>query len=120
MPLKDAQSRVHVFDINGLLESTRSDLADFQKPYPHEHAPTKDFVAAIEDIRPSTIIGVSTIGGAFTQKVVEATSRINERPVIMALSNPDRKSRMYAGAGLHVVEWQSGLRRRRAIPTGPL
>jgi malate dehydrogenase (oxaloacetate-decarboxylating)(NADP+) len=31
---------------------------------------------------------VSTIGGAFTQKVVETMSRINERPVILALSNP--------------------------------
>jgi malate dehydrogenase (oxaloacetate-decarboxylating)(NADP+) len=33
-------------------------------------------------------IGVSTIGGAFTQKVVESMSRINDRPVILALSNP--------------------------------
>src|SRR5260370_35405397 len=47
-----------------------------------------DFVAAIESIKPTTIIGVSTIGGAFTQKVIEAMSRINERPVILALSNP--------------------------------
>jgi malate dehydrogenase (oxaloacetate-decarboxylating)(NADP+) len=88
MTLKDAQSRVHMFDINGLLESTRKDLVDFQQPYAHQHAPTKDFVAAIESIKPTTIIGVSTIGGAFTQKVVESMSRINERPVILALSNP--------------------------------
>jgi malate dehydrogenase (oxaloacetate-decarboxylating)(NADP+) len=86
--LKDAQSRVHMFDIGGLLESTRKDLVDFQKPYAHQHAPTEDFVAAIESIKPTTIIGVSTIGGAFTQKVVEGMSRINERPVILALSNP--------------------------------
>jgi malate dehydrogenase (oxaloacetate-decarboxylating)(NADP+) len=88
MTLKDAQSRVYMFDVNGLLESTRKDLVDFQKPYAHEHAPTRDFVAAIESIKPTTIIGVSTVGGAFTQKVVEAMSRINERPVILALSNP--------------------------------
>ena len=88
MTLKEAQSRVYMFDINGLLESTRKDLVDFQKPYAHQHAPTWDFVAAIESIKPTTIIGVSTIGGAFTQKVVESMARINDRPVILALSNP--------------------------------
>jgi malate dehydrogenase (oxaloacetate-decarboxylating)(NADP+) len=88
LTLKQAQGRVYMFDINGLLETTRTDLFDFQKPYAHKHAPTRDFAAAIESIRPTTIIGVSTVGGTFTQRVVEAMSRINERPVIMALSNP--------------------------------
>jgi malate dehydrogenase (oxaloacetate-decarboxylating)(NADP+) len=88
MALKEAQSQVYMFDVNGLLESTRKDLVDFQKPYAHKHAPTRDFVAAIESIKPTTIIGVSTIGGAFNQKVVETMARINERPVILALSNP--------------------------------
>jgi malate dehydrogenase (oxaloacetate-decarboxylating)(NADP+) len=92
MTLKDAQSRVYMFDINGLLESTRTDLVDFQKPYAHKHAPTRDFVAAIGSIKPTTIIGVSTIGGAFTQKVIEAMARINERPVVLALSNPTEKA----------------------------
>ena len=86
--LKEAQSRVYMFDINGLLETTRKDLVDFQMPYAHQHAPTRDFVAAIESIKPTTIIGVSTIGGAFTQKVIESMARINGRPVILALSNP--------------------------------
>jgi malate dehydrogenase (oxaloacetate-decarboxylating)(NADP+) len=88
MSLKDAQSQVYMFDINGLLEASRTDLVDFQKPYAHKHAPTRGYVAAIESIKPTTIIGVSTIGGAFTRQVVEAMSRINERPVILALSNP--------------------------------
>ena len=88
MTLADAQSRVHMFDVNGLLESTRGDLVDFQQPYAHPHPPTKDFVAAIKSIKPTTIIGVSTIGGAFTQQVVETMAQVNERPVILALSNP--------------------------------
>jgi malate dehydrogenase (oxaloacetate-decarboxylating)(NADP+) len=88
MTLKEAQSRVHMFDVNGLLESTRTDLVDFQLPYAHPHAPTRDFAAAIESIKPTTIIGVSTIGGAFSKEVVEAMSRVNERPIILALSNP--------------------------------
>src|SRR5271154_4773963 len=88
LTLKQAQSRVCMFDVNGLLEDTRKDLVDFQKRYAHKHAPTRDFVAAIESIKPTTIIGVSTIGGAVTQKGGGAMSRVNERPVILALSNP--------------------------------
>jgi malate dehydrogenase (oxaloacetate-decarboxylating)(NADP+) len=88
LTLEQAQARVHMFDVNGLLETTRTDLVDFQLPYAHQHAPTRDFVAAIESIKPTTIIGVSTVGGTFTQKVIEAMSRINERPVVLALSNP--------------------------------
>jgi malate dehydrogenase (oxaloacetate-decarboxylating)(NADP+) len=42
---KDAQAQVYMFDINGLLDGTRTDLFDFQKPYAHRHAPTRDFVA---------------------------------------------------------------------------
>ena len=88
LTLAEAQSRVHMFDVNGLLESTRKDLVDFQLPYAHPHAPCKDFVEAIKDIKPTAIIGVSTIGGAFTQGVVQAMCEINARPVILALSNP--------------------------------
>src|SRR5246500_2824757 len=88
LTLKRAQDRVSMFDVNGLLETARTDLIDFQKPYAHKHAPTRDFIAAIESIKPTTIIGVSTTGGAFTQNIVESLSRINQRPVILALSNP--------------------------------
>jgi malate dehydrogenase (oxaloacetate-decarboxylating)(NADP+) len=88
LTLEQAQSNVYMFDVNGLLETTRTDLFDFQKPYAHKHAPTRDFVSTIESIKPTTIIGVSTVGGTFTQKVIETMSRINERPVVLALSNP--------------------------------
>jgi malate dehydrogenase (oxaloacetate-decarboxylating)(NADP+) len=94
LTLEEAQARVHMFDINGLLEASRTDLVDFQRPYAHPHAPMKpqDFAKAIEEFRPTTIIGVSTQGGAFTREVVEAMARINERPVILALSNPTERA----------------------------
>ncbi|MBT4769234.1 MAG: NAD-dependent malic enzyme [Rhodospirillaceae bacterium] len=88
LTLAEAQAKVHMFDVNGLLEDSRTDLVDFQLPYAHPHAPEQDFVAAVESIKPSTIIGVSTIGGAFTKSVVEAMTLLNDRPIIMALSNP--------------------------------
>jgi malate dehydrogenase (oxaloacetate-decarboxylating)(NADP+) len=103
--LKEAQSRVYMFDINGLLESTRKDLVDFQKPYAHQHKPTRDFVAAIESIQPTTIVGVSTIGGAFTQQVIESMARINERPVILALSNPTEHAECTPA---HAYTWSKG------------
>jgi malate dehydrogenase (oxaloacetate-decarboxylating)(NADP+) len=85
---QEARSRISMFDVNGLLEAGRKDLFDFQKPYAHNYAPTKDFVAAIEAIKPTAIIGVSTSAKAFDQRVVETMARINKRPTIFALSNP--------------------------------
>jgi malate dehydrogenase (oxaloacetate-decarboxylating)(NADP+) len=77
-----------MFDVNGLLENTRSDLIAEQKAYAHEHTPTHDLVTAVDSIRPSILIGVSTIGKAFSRTVVETMSKVNERPIIFALSNP--------------------------------
>src|ERR1700732_1163839 len=117
MGLEDARARGHLFDIKGLLEPSRTDLVDFQRPYAHPHSPTKDFVEAIKSIRPTTIIGVSTIGGAFTQQVVEAMSEINERPVILALSNPTEHAECTAE---QAVAGQGDLCRGRAVPASHL
>ena len=88
LSLEEARARIWLFDVNGLLESTRKDLLDFQKPYAHRHAPTKDFVEAIESIKPVAIIGVSTVAKAFNQRVIEAMTRVNQRPIIFPYSNP--------------------------------
>jgi malate dehydrogenase (oxaloacetate-decarboxylating)(NADP+) len=88
LPLKEAQARISMFDVNGLLEPSRKDLFDFQVPYAHPHAPSRDFVGCIESIKPTAILGVSTVGNTFTRQVIEAMSRLNDRPIIFALSNP--------------------------------
>jgi malate dehydrogenase (oxaloacetate-decarboxylating)(NADP+) len=77
-----------MFDVNGLIESSRKDLLDFQKPYAHAYAPSRDFAAAIETIKPTAIIGVSTSARAFDRRVIETMARINARPIVFALSNP--------------------------------
>jgi malate dehydrogenase (oxaloacetate-decarboxylating)(NADP+) len=87
-----ARSRVSMFDIGGLLEPTRSDLTEAQKLYAHKAQPSKDLVKTIETLKPTILIGVSTKGGAFNQRVVETMSRLNERPIIFALSNPTDKA----------------------------
>jgi malate dehydrogenase (oxaloacetate-decarboxylating)(NADP+) len=87
-----ARSRISMFDIDGLLEPSRTGLSDAQKVYAHKAAPSKDLVQTIETLKPTVLIGVSTKGGAFTQPVVEAMSRLNPRPIIFALSNPTDKA----------------------------
>jgi malate dehydrogenase (oxaloacetate-decarboxylating)(NADP+) len=87
-----ARSRISLFDINGLIEPSRADLSASQKIYAHKAAPSKDLAKTIEILKPTILVGVSTKGGAFTQQVIEAMSRINERPIIFALSNPTDKA----------------------------
>ncbi len=101
----EARSRISLFDINGLLEPSRTDLSDVQKVYAHEAAPSKDLAATIETLKPTVLIGVSTKGGAFTQHVVETMSRINERPIIFALSNPTNKAECTAE---QAYTWSNG------------
>jgi malate dehydrogenase (oxaloacetate-decarboxylating)(NADP+) len=51
-----------------------------------------DLLAAVESFRPTVLIGASGKGGLFTQPVLEAMARVNERPVVFALSNPTSKA----------------------------
>jgi malate dehydrogenase (oxaloacetate-decarboxylating)(NADP+) len=101
----EARSRIWLFDVNGLIEAGREDVFDFQKPYAHPHAPSQDFAAVIEDVRPMAIIGVSTQGGAFTQKVVETMAAINRRPIIFAYSNPTEHAECTAD---QAYRWSDG------------
>jgi malate dehydrogenase (oxaloacetate-decarboxylating)(NADP+) len=88
MSAADARQRVALFDANGLLVSSRLDLADFQKPFAQDSPPISRFVEAIEALRPTGIIGVSAVPGLFTPEVIWTMAKINERPLIFPYSNP--------------------------------
>src|SRR5208282_1528969 len=75
------------------------------KPYAHRHSPTRDFVDAIESLKPTAIIGVSTVGKAFNQRVIEAMARINRRPIVFACSNPTSHSECSAE---EAYRWSEG------------
>jgi malate dehydrogenase (oxaloacetate-decarboxylating)(NADP+) len=101
----EARKRCWLVDVNGLLVSSRTDLADFQKPYAHDHPGAKTFLEAVESIRPTAIIGVSTVPKLFNQAVIEAMSRINERPIIFPYSNPTSRSECTAE---EAYQWSEG------------
>jgi len=89
---EEALNQIWMFDINGLLVQSRTDLADYQKPFAHEGELSTDFAESILKIKPTAIIGVSTLGGAFNQQVIENMSLVNERPIIFPYSNPTSHS----------------------------
>jgi malate dehydrogenase (oxaloacetate-decarboxylating)(NADP+) len=105
MSPEKARARTWLFDVKGLIESSRNDLADFQKPYAHSHAPVKTFVDAIESIKPTAIIGVSTVAKTFNEPVIEAMARINQRPIIFPYSNPTSHSECTAE---EAYQWSEG------------
>ncbi|MDC0886197.1 NAD-dependent malic enzyme [Altererythrobacter sp.] len=88
----DARSRIAMFDLEGLLVTSRSDLNDYQAEYAVDEKPETDFAKAIARLKPTAIIGVSGAGGAFDEKVIGAMAKVNERPIIFALSNPRSNS----------------------------
>ena len=100
-----ARSRNALFDINGLMVKSRTDLAAFQKPFALDHAPIGKFVDAIRALRPTGIIGVSTVPKLFNQQVIEAMAEINERPIIFPYSNPTSRSECTAE---EAYRWSSG------------
>ena len=89
---EEAAAQISLFDVNGLIEPSRKDLSPSQQVYAHQHAPSKDLFATVESLKPNILIGVSTTGGAFNQRVVETISKLNGRPIIFALSNPTDKA----------------------------
>ena len=105
LTIEQARGRHWLFDINGLIVRSRTDLAEFQKPFAHEHAPVKAFVEAVEAIKPTAIIGVSAVPKLFTQPVIEAMARINERPIIFPYSNPTSRSECTAE---EAYKWSNG------------
>lgn len=89
---QEALKHIWMFDVNGLLVNSRTDLADHQKQFSHESEFISDFAEAVLKVKPTAIIGVSTVGGAFNQQVIENMSMVNERPIIFPYSNPTSHS----------------------------
>jgi malate dehydrogenase (oxaloacetate-decarboxylating)(NADP+) len=92
LPEEEARARCWLVDSRGLVVKSRTGLAPHKRPYAHDHAPLPDFLAAVEALRPTAIIGVSGQPGAFSQPVLAAMARLNERPIVFALSNPTSKA----------------------------
>jgi malate dehydrogenase (oxaloacetate-decarboxylating)(NADP+) len=87
-PEPDARRHCWFVDSKGLVVRNRIDLAEYKRPFAHDHEFLSDRVAIVKALRPTALIGVTGKAGAFSQPLLEAAAKINARPIIFALSNP--------------------------------
>jgi malate dehydrogenase (oxaloacetate-decarboxylating)(NADP+) len=101
----DARRRCWLFDSHGLVVASRGELAHHKVAYAHDHAQVSTLLDAVKALKPTAIIGVAAVGGAFTHEVVGAMAAINSRPIVFALSNPTSKSECTAE---QAYAWSNG------------
>jgi malate dehydrogenase (oxaloacetate-decarboxylating)(NADP+) len=88
----DALRRNWLVDSKGLVVKDRPGLSGHKLRYAHNEAPLSDFLTAMNTLKPTAIIGVAAVGGAFTPDVLQTMAKINDRPIVFALSNPTSKA----------------------------
>src|SRR5713226_9581782 len=119
---EEARSHFWVIDKGGLLHSGRKDLTPEQSVYaqPEDRVSgwprTSDGHSGLADvigkIEATILIGLSTVGGAFSESIVREMARKVERPIIFPLSNPTSKSEAKAD---DLIRWTDG---RALVATG--
>jgi malate dehydrogenase (oxaloacetate-decarboxylating)(NADP+) len=102
---EDARKHVTLFDVNGLIEKSRKDLNPSQAVYARDLKPTRDLAKAVADVNPTILIGVSTVGGLFTETVIRTMAKNVDRPIIFPLSNPTDKAEC---TPKQAYEWTDG------------
>jgi malate dehydrogenase (oxaloacetate-decarboxylating)(NADP+) len=92
--LSEAQARQRCLfiDSKGVVVASREGLPAHKRPFAQDRAPMPDLLATVDDFKPTALIGACTRTGIFTQPVLRAMSRFNERPIVFALSNPTSKA----------------------------
>uniref|UniRef100_A0A8C6PJ78 Malic enzyme n=1 Tax=Nothobranchius furzeri TaxID=105023 RepID=A0A8C6PJ78_NOTFU len=89
---EEAARRIWMVDSKGLIVKGRSHLNHEKAEFAHDHPHLKTLEEVVHTIKPTAIIGVAAIGGAFTEKIIKDMASFNERPIIFALSNPTSKA----------------------------
>ncbi|KIW51379.1 hypothetical protein PV05_10107 [Exophiala xenobiotica] len=93
---EEAKSCFWLVDSKGLVTQDRGDKLAEHKIYfsrtDNAGQQFKTLSEVIDYVKPTIIMGLSTIGGAFTPEILQRMAKWNERPIIFPLSNPSSKS----------------------------
>lgn len=99
---EEARSRFCVLTIDGVLgkaDGTNGDpnhkagITSLLEPWlSPEVSDGTSLSAAIEQFKPSVLLGLTTAKGLFNEDVLTSMAKINEHPIIMPMSNPTAKA----------------------------
>jgi malate dehydrogenase (oxaloacetate-decarboxylating) len=120
---EEAFRRFWCVDRQGLLTNDMGDqLRDHQAPYARPAAECKgwkrddadgvDLAEVVRRVKPTMLIGASTVSASFTESIVKEMAAHAERPIIFALSNPPVRAEANPAA---LIAWTDG---RALIATG--
>lgn len=108
---EDAYKRFFMVDKQGLLFDDMDDLTPEQRPfakkrsdYPNADKLT-DLLEVVKTVKPTILVGTSTVPNTFTKEVIEAMCENTERPMIFPLSNPTKLAEATAE---DLIAWSDG------------
>jgi malic enzyme len=118
----EARRRIAMVDSHGLVTRDRPDLEGFKATYARtgedlagcacRDASRITLEETVRHFRPTILIGTSGTPRLFSKEVVWAMASVNERPIILPLSNPTSKSECSAE---EAIRWSDG---RALVATG--
>lgn len=107
-----ARRQFWLVDKQGLLIEGMADLNSFQQPYARlqKESWSKDYasnnlLAVVKEVKPTILIGCSTVGNAFNEEIVREMAKATSRPIIFPLSNPTQNSEAFPEK---LLEWTDG------------
>ena len=114
---EEACRRIWLIDRPGLLTDDMDDLRDYHRPYARPAAEVRDLerdpeggislLEAVRHVRPTILVGTSTVQGAFTEQVVREMHQHVQRPFILPMSNPTSLAEAVPADLLHWTDGQA-------------
>ena len=108
---EEAYKRFFMVDKQGLLFDDMDDLTPEQRPFAKKRSDfpnadkLTDLLEVVKTVKPTILVGTSTVPNTFTKEVVEAMCENTERPMIFPLSNPTKLAEATAE---DIIAWSDG------------